>query len=53
MSLVLSRKQFEVIYLYPPTGEKITITVISPARVKLAIDAPEDVLITREELEHE
>ena len=46
--LVLSRKPSEVIYI----GDDIKITVlrIGPNSVRIGVDAPEDMVIVREEL---
>jgi len=46
--LVLSRKKDEVIVI----GENIRVTVVEirPGKVRLAFDAPRDMLILREEI---
>jgi len=50
--LVLERKSNESIIITSPLGEKIEVHMIdtSRGRVKVAIDAPDDYLILREEL---
>ena len=50
--LVLSRKRDEKIIMTTPSGEKIVLTVIriDRYRVRLGIDAPDEVTILRSEL---
>lgn len=52
MRLVLSRKQGESIVIGPPENPIATVYIqcIEKGRVKLAIDAPKEVRILREEL---
>ena len=51
--LVLSRKAGESVTLTTPAGEEITITCIKIAhnQTRLGIEAPDDVLILRSELD--
>lgn len=53
--LLLARQVFEAVVLKLPNGETIRVSVarITPGVVRLAFDAPDDVLILREELVEE
>jgi carbon storage regulator CsrA len=53
--LVLSRKNGQVVKIYTPEGEIITVKVnqIDTTRVSLAFDASLRVKIVREEVEHD
>ncbi len=50
--LVLSRKPGESFYLNPDKPDQVEVKILesSPGRVRVGINAPEDVLILREEL---
>src|SRR5262245_5424828 len=51
-TLVLTRREMERIFLDLPDGRSIVITVIEIDRgkVRLGIDAPEEIVISREEV---
>ena len=50
--LVVTRRPGEAIVIELPTGELIGVTVLSVkgAQVRLGTDAPDDILVLREEL---
>ncbi len=51
--LVISRKVHEGVTLYVGDGQlpiHVTVSQIAPSQIRLAIEAPEDVMIMRDEL---
>jgi carbon storage regulator len=50
--LILTRRPGELLIIELPTGERITVTVLSNSgnQVKIGTDAPDDISIVREEL---